>query len=241
MELQVALFPLFASLNKKVKIHLLTKGNFGSAGFCSHGDCHKQTDEGRVVWDPHGEYFSCRPPHLQTSWLDWHAPPPSSFTHCLALFPSSLLPFSKSLPVTEESWQNGRKRAQTGQGRMWCQRPQTIKGAKVLPSLNCSSSVKWEPKLSTSFSEQSRLVCSTAHIRALGWLRWRTARERQSRGTKCLNFCLSNTWEKGIPVLGQCFVVTALRNQYEKIDWVDWGKADTHPVPSTTSYSNHIS
>lgn len=90
---------------------------------------------------------------------------------CLALFPSSLLPFSKSLPVTEESWQNGRKRAQTGQGRMWCQRPQTIKGAKVLPSLNCSSSVKWEPKLSTSFSEQSRLVCSTPHIRALGWRR----------------------------------------------------------------------
>lgn len=58
---------------------------------------------------------------------------------------------------TEESWQNGRKHAQSSQGRILCQQPRTIKGVKVLPSLNCSRSAKWEPKLSTSFSEQNSL------------------------------------------------------------------------------------
>lgn len=65
---------------------------------------------------------------------------------------------------TEESWQNGRKHAQSGQGRILCQQPRTIKGVKVLPSLNCSRSAKWEPKLSTSFSAQNclnLLCCNT--------------------------------------------------------------------------------
>lgn len=91
--------------------------------------------------------------------------PPSFLTPSLP--PASLPPSLLQIPPsnTEESWQNGRKHAQTGQGRIWCQQPRTIKGVKVLPSLNCSRSVKWEPKLFTSFSELNCLsvLCCTPH------------------------------------------------------------------------------
>ena len=92
-----------------------------------------------------------------------YKPVPLSGTQLLPPYPLFLALFlSPSLPQiapsnTEESWQNGRKHAQAGQGRIWCQQPRTIKGVKVLPSLNCSRSVKWEPKLFTSFSEQNCL------------------------------------------------------------------------------------
>ena len=93
------------------------------------------------------------------------SPVPSLTPSCS--LPPSLPPSLPQIPPsnTEESWQNGRKHAQTGQGRIWCQQPRTIKGVKVLPSLNCSRSVKWEPKLFTSFSEQNCLsvLCCTPH------------------------------------------------------------------------------
>lgn len=140
------------------------------AGFCSLWVWHKQTDEGKVVLRPKLRRISCgqmlkillpQLSHLQTSSLEWHTPPPPfPASLFLAVFlPPSLSPSLPQIPPrnTEESWQNGRKHAQTGQGRIWCQQPRTIKGVKVLPSLNCSRSVKWEPKLFTSFSEQKCL------------------------------------------------------------------------------------
>lgn len=160
------------------------------AGFCALWVWHKRTDEGKVFRDLLEEClldswrsFSCRLPHLQTSWFDWHTPPPPFL---LPSFLALLLPPSlQQIPPCnrEESWQNGRKHAQTGQGRMWCQQPRTIKGVKVLPSLNCSTSVKWEPKLSTSFSEPSeRAECAVQHTPHTGLGALVQIKDREGKG-----------------------------------------------------------
>lgn len=117
------------------------------AGFCSLWVWHKQTDEGKVVWDPRRKDFL---------WTDAKAPSLTRDSRIYNQFPEwhTLLPLfllSLSLPPTnppsntEEltEWQETR----TGwSGKIWCQQPRTIKGVKVLPSLNCSRSVKWELK-----------------------------------------------------------------------------------------------
>lgn len=134
--------------------------------------------------------------YKQVSLSDTHLPLPSpaSFPPSF-LYPFSLLPSLRlQIPPcnTEESWQNGRKHAQTGQGRIWCQQPRTIKGVKVLPSLNCSRSAKWEPKLFTSFSEQNCLsvLCYTPHtagpLRGSDKGQW----EKSRRGDNIFNFYL---------------------------------------------------
>lgn len=132
-----SIFPLLETQTLTKKIRLFAKmRNFILADFCSLYNLAKaETAEERRIWVPVDKSTHC------------------SLSSACSLTHSVHLPLS----ITAASWQNGRKHALSGQGRRWCQQPRTIKGVKVLPSLNCSRSAKWEPKLFTSFSEQTFL------------------------------------------------------------------------------------
>lgn len=144
---------------------LQKRGTSFLAGFCSLYDLAEAVVAvGRLVWALRREksWWTNEADHLT-------APVSLSYIRTQAYTRARTYTHTHAHPLsllcnTEESWQNGRKHARSGQGRIWCQQPRTIKGVKVLPSLNCSRSAKWEPKLSTSFSEQNclnLLCCNT--------------------------------------------------------------------------------